>query len=163
MSLFRLSFFALLLAFSSPALAAKNGDVFGDWTYVCGKPDKKGVEICQIAQTQTIDDPKGKKGRLLRLSLEKMKDFYVLRALLPLGIHLPAGVAVKIDENEQAPMILQQCTSEGCEAAAKVEAPLLAQLKKGKEVRIGFNVGTKTMVIPASLKGFGNAFAALGK
>lgn len=144
------------------AASVKDGDQIGDWGVVCPKTADQKVGTCQLVQTQMVEQD-GKKGRLLQLTLLPQSDkTFIMIALLPLGIHLPDGVAVKVDENEQKTMVLQRCTQAGCEAAMRVDAALIAQFKKGKSMKVGFNANKgQTMVAQASLKGLGEAIDKL--
>jgi invasion protein IalB len=156
---------AIASSLASPALAAapKDGDKSGDWSFVCPKTDDKKAASCQLVQVLTIEKD-GQKGRLLQLTLAPQADKSIIMvALLPLGLHIPSGVAVKVDEQTQRPMILQRCTNAGCEAAMKVDDAMLAEMKKGAALRVGFNTDSKgnTMVAPASLKGLTDALAKL--
>lgn len=84
-----------------------------------------------------------------------------MHALLPLGIHLPGGVAMKVDDNAQSQMIWQRCTNMGCEAASAIDDPLLKRLIKGRLLRIGFSDGSQTMLIEVPLAGFADAVKKL--
>jgi invasion protein IalB len=149
-------FSAAMLAISSTAFAAsiKTGDTSGDWTYVCQEVNGK-TTTCQLVQTHLMESQEGgKKGRLLQLTLSLQPDKSVLmHALLPLGLNIPSGVVYAIDNGEQSPLLLQRCTGIGCEAIAIVAGDKVAQLKKGNEMKVGFNAGNQTVVISVSLKG----------
>lgn len=158
------SVLSVTLAGTSVAHAAslKDGEQIGDWGVACPKTANGNTLPCHLVQTQMVEKD-GQKGRLLQLTLLPQGDkTFILVALLPLGIHLPDGVAIKIDENEQKSMILQRCTQIGCEAAMRVDSALVTQLKKGKAMKVGFNAGKgQTMVAQASLKGLGDAIDKL--
>ncbi len=153
----------MIAAISSPTLAVAQNKTFGDWTFICHKNKETKKKRCEIAQTQTMKDKDGKsKGRLLRLSIaHRDKNTSVVHALLPLGMSIPSGVVIVIDENKQRSMALQRCTSAGCEAALIVKNDFLKEMKKGKHAKIGFKVQEKTMVIKASLKGISQALRKL--
>lgn len=156
--------FSVFVLFVSPADAAtKKPTVYGDWTLVCAENKETKKQQCEIAQTQTMKNKEGKQGgRLLRLAIAKhKKDTYFIHALLPLGISLPSGAAIVVDENKQQNMVLQRCTNNGCEATMIADKNFISEMKKGKQVKIGFKVMGKTMVIPASLKGISKALRKL--
>jgi invasion protein IalB len=139
---------------------------FGDWLLVCQKQDAK-TKLCFVAQevqgTFQSGDKKNVMGRLARISLlpQKNKKEFLMVALLPLGINLQAGTAFSIDDAAQIQMPLQRCTNAGCEAIMEANDALLQKLKKGKSMKVGFNAGTKTLVVPLSLKGFDQAMSKL--
>ena len=157
-----LTLFLPLPSLAAEKAAEKENPVFGDWTFICEK-DKEGKKQCEIAQTQMMKDKKGEtKGRLLRLAFARRPDGKnIIHALLPLGLAIPAGVGIVIDEGEQLNMILQRCTGMGCEAVALVDDSYLEKMKKGNIAKVGFKAGEKTMVIQSSLKGFGRALQEL--
>jgi invasion protein IalB len=142
------------------ANALKSGQKFGEWTYLCTEKED-GDNRCFLAQDRVIEG----KGRALRLLLGRFssKGEMVLKALTPLGIYLPSGVAYKIDENPQAPMVLQNCTAEGCEAAVLVDDKLLKDLQGGKKLVVGFTSGAaeKTIGVDAQLEGLVKGLEAL--
>lgn len=154
----------LICIASSLAIAAAltNGNTSGDWTYICATAKGKIKPSCEITLTQTVKNKKtGENNRLLSISIAKLGKGHVLQAIVPLGISLPAGIALKVDENKQVPMTVQRCTNGGCEALINLKQATINKMKKGKKIQVGFNVGKKTMVIPASLKGFTKAIKKL--
>jgi invasion protein IalB len=156
---------AIASSLASPSFAAapKDGDKSGDWSFSCPKTDDKKAPSCQLVQVLMIEKD-GQKGRLLQLTLAPQADKSIIMvALLPLGLHIPSGVAAKVDEEQQRAMILQRCTGIGCEAAMKLDDAMITEMKKGTALRIGFNTDSQgnTMVAPASLKGLTDALAKL--
>jgi len=138
--------------------APTESNTFGDWTVVCTPAKNTKTKVCEAAQTQMMDVNGGKKGRLLRLSIARREgNQFLMHALLPLGLHIPAGVAAKVDENAQQSMTLQRCTAIGCEAIWVMDDALMSQLKKSQSLKIGIKVETQTMIIPVSLKGLADA------
>ncbi|CAK0750824.1 hypothetical protein WCLP8_2150003 [uncultured Gammaproteobacteria bacterium] len=133
--------------------APEKGKVFGDWIVDCETPKDK-PQICFLSQEQT---QKEGGGRVLKFSLGKLgpKGEVMVVAILPLGISLPAGAALRIDAKDQKPMILQQCTGEGCVATMVLDKATVDALKAAKEMLVGILPfgGTQTMVINVSVKG----------
>ena len=89
--------------------------------------------------------------------------------LLPLGIALPPGVFLKIDDGDPQPLELKLCAKEGCHAEeAPLKSDVLAQLKAGTKAVVGFHVynqqGKQPQVgVPISLLGFSAALAEVMK
>ncbi|WP_337997511.1 invasion associated locus B family protein [Oleispirillum naphthae] len=140
-------------ALAAPA-AAKDGDAFGAWSVHCPKEPGATAKDCRLMQIDDIKDKDGKPVKALRASIFHLgeKDF-VLGALLPLGYSIPPGVRISVDDGQEHELFAQRCVPQGCEVAAKIEPALMAQLKKGKEAKIKFHLGSRTGIIPVSLKG----------
>jgi len=78
---------------AASAATVKSGQKFGEWTYLCAEKEDGG-ERCFLAQDRVVEG----KGRALRVLLGHFgnKGEMVMKALTPLGIFIPAGVAYKI-------------------------------------------------------------------
>ena len=126
----------------------------------------KDGDKCALVQELTTAAEGGQRGRLIRIVIRpwaEAKGQYLMMALLPLGIHIPTGVQIKIDEGQQVPMIMQSCTQAGCEAAILLKDGLLAEVKKGATLRVGFKgaPNAQTLIVPVSLKGISLGLGAL--
>jgi len=160
--------FALSAPAGAPALAQaptpEGGTVkaqHGDWQVVC-KPPPPGSksEICALVQSVTAEDRNnvGLTVYFQKFSAGKR----VLRVFAPLGVLLPPGLGLKIDDKDvgHAPFI--RCHTFACYAQVTVEEKLVEQLKTGKTaVFIIFQTEEAGIGIPISLAGFGPALAAL--
>jgi invasion protein IalB len=133
----------------------------GDWQVVC-KPPPPGAksEICALVQSVTAED---RNNVGLTVYFQKFSDGKrVLRVFAPLGVLLPPGLGLKIDDKDvgHAPFI--RCHTFACYAQVTVEEKLVEQLKTGKTaVFIIFQTEEAGIGIPISLAGFGPALAAL--
>lgn len=154
---------ALLAALPAAAADKKPepGAGFGDWQVEC-EAAVDGKERCFLAQTQTL---KENNTRLLKMSVGYIgpKGEAVLVALLPLGIDLRAGVAMKLDEGEQTALVLQHCAQDGCVASKALDAKGLAAFTKARTLRIGVlpYAGTQSVTMTVSLKGVAAGLGAL--
>jgi invasion protein IalB len=133
----------------------------GDWQVVC-RPPPPGAkhEICALVQSVTAED---RNNVGLTVYFQKFSDGKrVLRVFAPLGVLLPPGLGLKIDDKDvgHAPFI--RCHTFACYAQVTVEETLVQQLKTGKTaVFIIFQSEEAGIGIPISLAGFGQALAAL--
>jgi len=162
-----LLFFFLLAA--GPALAQspltpEGGTVkaqHGDWQVVC-KPPPPGAkhEICALVQSVTAED---RNNVGLTVYFQKFSDGKrVLRVFAPLGVLLPPGLGLKIDDKDVGHAPFVRCHTFACYAQVVVEDKLIQQLKTGKTaVFIIFQTEEAGIGIPISLSGFGQALAAL--
>jgi invasion protein IalB len=87
----------------------------------------------------------------------------VLHLSVPLGIYLPLGVALKIDEGAQLKVEVHTCTPGGCEAMLNLDAELLGALSGGKVSQVAFldAVTRRQVTVAVPMAGFKEAYAAL--
>ncbi len=133
----------------------------GDWQVVC-KPPPPGAkhEVCALVQSVTAED---RNNIGLTVYFQRFSDGKrVLRVFAPLGVLLPPGLGLKIDDKDVGHAPFVRCHNFACYAQVVVDAPLIEQLKNGKTaVFIIFQTEEAGIGIPISLAGFGAALAAL--
>jgi invasion protein IalB len=157
---------AASIACAAPAAAQtpEGGTVkaqHGDWQVVC-KPPPPGAknEVCALVQSVTAED---RNNIGLTVYFQKFSDGKrVLRVFAPLGVLLPPGLGLKIDDKDVGHAPFVRCHNFACYAQVVVEPPLIEQLKTGKTaVFIIFQSEEAGIGIPISLAGFSQALAAL--
>ena len=57
---------------------------------------------------------------------------------LPLGLNLPGGAKLQIDDGKAIDLQIQTCETRGCYASTPVAADMLAALKSGKQLKVLF-------------------------
>jgi invasion protein IalB len=133
----------------------------GDWQVVC-KPPPPGAkkETCALVQSVTAED---RNNIGLTVYFQKFSDGKrVLRVFAPLGVLLPPGLGLKIDDQDVGHAPFLRCHTFACYAQVVVEEKLVEQLKNGKTaVFIIFQTEEAGIGIPISLAGFGQALAGL--
>jgi invasion protein IalB len=78
---------------------------------------------------------------------------------LPLGLNLPIGARLQVDDGKANDMPIQTCENRGCYASAPVSSELLAALKSGKQLKVSFqNMSKETITIPMQLNDFAAAY-----
>lgn len=78
---------------------------------------------------------------------------------LPLGINLPVGAKLQVDEGKTVDLQIQTCENRGCYASAPVAPDLLAALRSGKQLKVSFqNMAKETIAIPMPLGDFAAAY-----
>jgi invasion protein IalB len=153
----------LLLAAAIPA-AAQEGTVkgqHGDWQIVCKDPPPGAKnEVCALVQSVTAED---KDNIGLTVYFQKFSNgTRVLRVFAPLGILLPPGLGLKIDDKDVGHAPFLRCHTFACYAQVVVEDPLIEQLKNGKTaIFIIFHAEEAGIGIPISLAGFKEALVDL--
>lgn len=133
----------------------------GDWQVVC-RPPPPGArgEICGVVQRVTAEDHNNIG---LGVYFQRFSDGKkVLRVFAPLGVLLPRGLGLSIDNKSIGPVPFVRCSMYGCYAQIPLEDKLIDQLKAGKQaVFVIYQTEEAGIGIPVSLAGFGQAIAAL--
>jgi len=141
---------------ATPALAAKDGEKFGDWTVSCPKApaNAPAASTCRLMQIEKVKGQDGKDVTVLKAAVFHLSDKeFVLFGYLPLGYAIPPGVKIAVDGGKEYELFPQRCIPQGCEVANKVDGELLAALKKGSNAKIEFRIADKVGTIAVSLKG----------
>ncbi|KRP92106.1 invasion protein B [Bradyrhizobium yuanmingense] len=78
---------------------------------------------------------------------------------LPLGLNLPVGAKLQVDEGKTFDLQIQTCENRGCYASTPVAPDLLAALRSGKQLKVSFqNMAKETIAIPMPLGDFAAAY-----
>ncbi len=144
-------------AASAPQWTQKGS--YGQWGVLCNSATPSQ---CRVAQTQKSTDEKNP-GTLLQVlfAAEKGKMFGVFT--FPFGVDLRAGIALRVDEGDEVKGSFMTCLSDGCQSITEIDEKLLAQIRKGKTLKVGFRSwggGDKTLVVEVPLEGAAQAIAA---
>jgi invasion protein IalB len=129
---------------------------FQDWAVRCGRPAQGGPEACEMVQQR--QDEQGQIVLFIAVGKLPNTDDPGMLIILPLGIELPPGAALKVDQGEEVPAQIRRCVRAGCEVELLLEPAILARLKGGTEANILFQIvdgqGRRTVGVPFSLLGF---------
>jgi invasion protein IalB len=133
----------------------------GDWQVVC-KPPPPGAksETCALVQSVTAED---RNNVGLTVYFQKFSNgTQVLRVFAPVGVLLPPGLGLKIDDKDVGHAPFLRCHAFACYAQVVAEEKLIELLKTGKTaIFIIFQTEEAGIGIPISLAGFTQALAAL--
>jgi invasion protein IalB len=155
---------AVVLALSGIAGAAAQGMVkgtHGDWQLRCDTPPGAKSEQCALVQNVTAEDRPNVGLSIIVLKLADNKN-RLLRILAPLGVLLPAGLGLRIDDADVGRVGFVRCVPDGCVAEVVMDDTLLGKLKSGKSaVFIIFQTPEEGIGIPVSLNGFSPGLDAL--
>ena len=154
---------------TTPPLQAEIGKTFGDWIIACAQPRQGSRGKCFARQIQVLKSQEGggaeRPRRLIdaRVGYLGPNDEPAFVALLPLGVFIPAGAALRIDDGKPIPLRLEICTRAGCRAAAILDQKTLAALQASKEISVRFSPrrSGRLASIRLSPKGLSNALKAL--
>ena len=158
--------FALSLALSvATAFEAQAQGVvrntFGDWQLRCETPAGAKAEQCALVQNVAAEDRPNVTLLVIMLKTADAKS-RLLRVVAPLGVLLPAGLGLKIDQTDVGRAGFVRCLTTGCVAEVVLEDNLLNQMKTGKTATfIVFQTPEEGVGIPVSLEGFAPGFDSL--
>lgn len=156
--------FAALVVAALPNAALAQGtvkSVHGDWEIRCDTPAGSSGEQCALMQFVLAED-RDNVGLTVIVVKTADKKARILRVLAPLGVLLPSGLGLKIDDADMGRAGFVRCRPDGCFAEVILEDPLLDKLKTGKQATfVIFQTPEEGIGIPISLKGFGEGYDAL--
>lgn len=133
----------------------------GDWQLTCDTPPGASFEQCAILQNVTAEDQPNVGLSVIALKTADQKA-RLLRVLAPLGVLLPNGLGLNIDNESMGRVGFVRCLPNGCVAEVALDDKLLASLSNGTEALfVVFKTPEEGIGIPVSLNGFGAAFQAL--
>lgn len=140
------------------AAAAAPGAPQPGWAVRCSSASREAPLECAMEQTAVLT----KTGQLIVLvNIRVPSDTRVPVAMvqLPLGINLPGGAKLQVDDGKTADLQIQTCENRGCYAGTAIAPDVLAALKSGKELKLSFqNLAKETITIPMPLTDFATAY-----
>src|SRR3954470_12038602 len=153
------------LALAAGALPARAQGVvkntFGDWQLRCETPAGAKAEQCALVQNVAAEDRPNLTLLIIVLKTADGKS-RLLRVAAPLGVLLPAGLGLKIDQADVGRAGFVRCLTTGCIAEVVMEATLINQFKSGTNATfIIFQTQEEATVIPVPLTGFAQGFDSL--
>ena len=133
----------------------------GDWQVRCDTPAGAQAEQCVLMQFVTAED-RDNVGLTVIILKTADKKARIMRILAPLGVLLPSGLGLKIDNADMGRAGFVRCLPNGCVAEVILEDKLLTALKGGQTATfIIFQTPEEGIGIPISLNGFGPGYDAL--
>jgi invasion protein IalB len=146
------------------SLASAQGVVrsaHGDWQIRCDTPPGAQTEQCALIQSVTAEDRPNVGLTVIVLKTADQKS-RLMRVLAPLGVLLPSGLGLKIDNADVGRAGFVRCLPNGCVAEVVMDEKLVGQLKTGQLATfIIFQTPEEGIGIPLSLSGFGAGFDRL--
>ena len=136
---------------------------FGDWELRCDQPKDAPAEQCILYQN-VADDAQADINIVvvvIRVTDPVTKDAQgqplkkpVLRVIAPLGVLLPRGLGLKIDDRDIGSTGFVRCLPSGCVAEVELDQALVGDLVKGKVATfIIFQKETEGRGLPLNLTG----------
>ena len=153
---------ALGLAAGGAALAqGAVKSVHRDWQIRCDTPPGAKSEQCALIQSVTAEDRAnvGLTVIVLKTADQKSK---LMRVVAPLGVLLPSGLGLKIDNADIGRAGFVRCLPNGCIAEVVMDDELLKKLRTGKTATyIIYQTPEEGIGFPMSLAGFGEGYDKL--
>lgn len=163
-SILRAGLIALILAAGFVAPAAAQGVAkgkFGDWELRCETPPGAAKEQCALMQSVAADDKPNVNLVVIVLKTADGKS-RLLRVIAPLGVLLPSGLGLKVDQTDIGRAGFVRCLPSGCVAEVVMDDKLLDQLRGGTTgTFIIFQTPEEGIGIPLTLTGFKDGFEKL--
>ena len=143
---------------STSSQEASNAPPQPGWVARCASASREAPLECAVEETAVLT----KTGQLIVLvNIRVTSDTHAPVALvqLPLGLNLPLGAKLQVDDGKVVDLQIQTCENRGCYANLPVAPDLLAALRSGKQLKVSFqNLGKETITIPMPLTDFAAAY-----
>jgi invasion protein IalB len=152
----------LLPWFGTPAHAqGAVRSVHGDWQIRCDTPPGAQVEQCALIQSVVAEDRSNAGLTVIVLKTADQKS-RLMRVVAPLGVLLPSGLGLKLDNQDVGRAGFVRCLPNGCVAEVVMDEKLLGQLKAAKTATfIIFETPEEGIGFPLSLNGLAEGFDKL--
>lgn len=168
----------LLMVACATLPAAAQGTLkqkYGDWQHRCDRPNPAGPEQCILIQNVLDQSDLNLAVVILRVedgaatAEARRRDPAapavrrpVLRVIAPLGILLPRGLGLKIDDREIGSTGFVRCLESGCVAEVDMDSALIEGFRRGKTALFAvFLTPEEGRGLPVTLPGFEQGFAQL--
>ncbi len=135
--------------------------VHQDWQIRCDTPPGAHSEQCALIQSVTAEDRANVGLTVIVLKTADAKS-RLMRVVAPLGVLLPSGLGLKIDNADIGRAGFVRCLPNGCIAEVVMDDELLKKLRTGQTATfIIFQTPEEGIGFPMSLKGFGEGYDKL--
>jgi invasion protein IalB len=133
----------------------------GDWELRCETPPGAVREQCALLQSVAAEDKPNINLVVIVLKTADGKS-RLLRVIAPLGVLLPSGLGLKIDDVDVGRAGFVRCLPTGCVAEVVMEDKLIDQMKNGQKATfIIFQTPEEGIGIPLGLAGFKDGYDGL--
>jgi invasion protein IalB len=156
--------FALAFLLGLTAAASAQGavrSVHGDWQIRCDTPPGAQTEQCALIQSVVAEDRSNAGLTVIVLKTADQKN-KLMRVVAPLGVLLPSGLGLKLDNVDVGRAGFVRCLPNGCIAEVVMDDKLLNQLRNAKTATfIIFETPEEGIGFPLSLNGLGEGYDKL--
>jgi invasion protein IalB len=135
--------------------------VHGDWQIRCETPPGAQNEQCALFQSVVAEDRANVGITVLVLKTADQKS-RLMRVQAPLGVLLPAGLGLKVDNQDVGRAGFVRCLPRGCYAEVVMDDALVSKLRTGQTATFFiFQTPEEGIGFPLGLKGFGEGYDKL--
>jgi invasion protein IalB len=135
--------------------------VHKDWQIRCDTPPGAKSEQCALIQSVTAEDRANVGLTVIVLKTADQKS-RLMRVVAPLGVLLPSGLGLKIDQADIGRAGFVRCLPNGCIAEVVMDDELVKKLRTGKTATfVIFQTPEEGIGFPMSLAGFGEGYDKL--
>jgi invasion protein IalB len=133
----------------------------GDWELRCETPPGASREQCALLQSVAAEDKPNVNLVVIVLKTADGKS-RLLRVIAPLGVLLPNGLGLKIDQTDVGRAGFVRCLPTGCVAEVIMEDKLIDQMRTGQTATfIIYQTPEEGIGIPLNLAGFKDGYEKL--
>jgi invasion protein IalB len=133
----------------------------GDWELRCETPPGASREQCALLQSVAAEDKPNVNLVVIVLKTADGKS-RLLRVIAPLGVLLPNGLGLKIDQADIGRAGFVRCLPTGCVAEVIMEDKLIDQMRTGQTATfIIYQTPEEGIGIPLNLAGFKDGYEKL--
>ena len=151
---------AMLLAITASSHAEDTQRIFGSWTLRCASASNTQSD-CMMFQNLVLKTG-GQPVLQFGIGIAPDDGRSTVLVSLPLGIALPPGITIRIDEGTAATFPVERCEPDGCRAGMKLRDSTVKQLSQGQKLHVTFHDGARKPInVSLSLDGFSVAYQAL--
>jgi invasion protein IalB len=138
--------------------AAQNTPPPPGWIARCASASRDAPLECAVEQTAVLP----RTGQLvIAVNIRVPADTHAPSAViqLPLGLNIPAGAKLQVDDGKAIDLQVQTCEARGCYTGTAIAPELLAEMKSGKQLKVSFqNLNKETLTVPLPLTDFAAAY-----
>jgi len=131
------------------------------WATSCSGVARQGALDCAMEQS-VVQTETNQLVLLFSVRVPADTRSAVMMIQLPLGLYVPAGLSLRVDDAAAVEFPIQTCDGTGCFVGSPVTPDLLAQLQSGQTLTLTFqNLAQAAIELPITLEGFAAAYDSI--
>lgn len=133
---------------------------YGDWSLLCETTAAAAGEQCLLVQSVASEDHPDT--QMVILVVKNPTGGYILRVIVPLGVILPSGLGLKIDQADIGRTGFMRCLANGCLAEVVMDDGLVKRFATGDTAFfVIFMSPSEGVGFPIKLSGFSSGILKL--